>query len=313
MRGVGVIEFGGPEVLTVVDLPEVNAGPGEVRIRNHAATVNPTDTGTRDGSRAAMLKEIPPPYIAGMDAAGVIDEIGPGTETDLQVGDAVMAMVIPGGTHGAYRESLVLKADAVVRAPKGASHAEASTLPMNGLTARLSLDQLALQPGQTLAVTGAAGCYGGYVVQLAKADGLRVIADASPKDEELVRSLGADIVVPRGDDIAARIREACPEGVDGLADGAVQLDLAVGAVKDGGGFASVRGWKGNGERDITFHVTWVREYDRRADLLDKLRQQAEDGILTLRVAETYPAEKAGDAHARLEAGGTRGRCVIIFD
>ena len=313
MRGVGVIEFGGPEVLTVVDLPEVHAGPGEVRIRNHAATVNPTDTGTRDGSRAAMLKDIPPPYIPGMDAAGVIDEIGPDTETDLKVGDAVMAMVIPGGTHGAYRESIVLKADAVVRAPKGASHAEASTLPMNGLTARLSLDQLALQPGQTLAVTGAAGCYGGYVVQLAKAEGLRVIADASPKDQELVRSLGADIVVPRGDDISARIREVCPEGVDGLADGAVQLDLAVGAVKDGGGFASVRGWKGNGERDITFHVTWVREYDRGADLLDKLRQQADDGILTLRVAETYPAEKAGDAHARLEAGGTRGRCVITFD
>lgn len=313
MRGVGVIEFGGPEVLTVVDLPEVHAGPGEVRIRNHAATVNPTDTGTRDGSRAAMLKDIPPPYIAGMDAAGVIDEIGPDTETDLKVGDAVMAMVIPGGTHGAYRESIVLKADAVVRAPKGASHAEASTLPMNGLTARLSLDQLALQPGQTLAVTGAAGCYGGYVVQLAKADGLRVIADASPKDEELVRSLGADIVVPRGDDIAARIREVCPEGVDGLADGAVQLDLAVGAVKDGGGFASVRGWKGNGERDIAFHVTWVREYDRRADLLDRLRQQVEDGVVTLRVAATYPADKAADAHARLEAGGTRGRCVITFD
>lgn len=313
MRGVGVIEFGGPEVLTVVDLPEVHAGPGEVRVRSHAATVNPTDTLIRDGSLAARLKDIPPPYIPGMDAAGVIDEIGPDTETDLKVGDAVMAMVIPGGIHGAYRESIVLKADAVVRAPKGASHAEASTLPMNGLTARLSLDQLALQPGQTLAVTGAAGCYGGYVVQLAKADGLRVIADASSKDEELVRSLGADIVVPRGDDIAARIREVCPEGVDGLADGAVQMDLAVGAVKNGGGFASVRGWKGNSERDVTFHVTWVRDYDRRADLLDRLRQQVEDGILTLRVAETYPAEKAGDAHARLEAGGTRGRCVITFD
>ena len=86
-----------------------------------------------------------------------------------------MAMVIPSGSHGAYRESIVLSADAVTRAPAGASHAEASTLPMNGLTARLSLDQLALQPGQTLAVTGAAGCYGGYMVQLGKADGLRVI------------------------------------------------------------------------------------------------------------------------------------------
>ena len=208
MRGVGVIEFGGPEVLQVVDLPEVHAGAGEVRIRVHAATVNPTDTFIRNGARAEALRKDPPPYIPGMDIAGVIDEIGAGTTTDLAVGDAVMAMVAPSGTHGAYRESIVLSADAVAVAPARSTLIEAATLPMNGLTARQSLDQLGLQPGQTIAVTGAAGCYGGYVVQLAKADGLRVIADASSADEQLVRELGADIVVPRGDDIAAQIRKA---------------------------------------------------------------------------------------------------------
>ncbi len=312
MRGVGVIEYGGPEVLQVVELPEVHAGPGQVRIRVHAATVNPTDTGIRDGSRAEMLKNIAPPQVPGMDAAGVIDEIGPDTVTDLAVGDAVMAMVIPSGSHGAYRQSIVLAADAVSRAPAGSSHVEASTLPMNALTARLSLDQLALQPGQTIAVTGAAGCYGGYVVQLAKIAGLRVIADASEKDEQLVRDLGADVVVRRGDDISEKIRAVCPDGVDGLADGAVQNELAVGAVKDGGAFASVRGYAGNGERDITFHRTMVRNYDHRADLLDQLRQQTEARQITLRVAATFPMEQAADAHARLEAGGTRGRCVIEF-
>ena len=183
---------------------------------------------------------------------------------------------------------------------------------MNGLTARQSLDQLALQPGQTLGVTGAAGCYGGYVVQLAKAEGLRVIADASAADEQLVRDLGADIVVPRGDDISEQIRKVAPEGVDGLADGAVQNELAVGAIRDGGAFATVRGWGGTGERGINFHVTSVRTYDQRADLLDRLRQQTEDGQLTLRVYQTYPAEQAADAHARLEAGGARGRCVIVL-
>ena len=228
MRGVGVVEFGGPEVLRVVDLPEVHAGAGQVRIRVHAASVNPTDTSTRNGTRAVALREIPPPYIPGMDGAGVIDEIGPGTDTDLALGDAVMAMVIPSGSHGAYRESIVLSADSVVRAPTNASHVEAATLPMNGLTARQSLDQLALEPGQTIAVTGAAGCYGGYVVQLAKAEGLRVVADASSVDEHLVADLGADIVVPRGDDIAMQVRKVAPDGVDGLADGAVQRELAVG-------------------------------------------------------------------------------------
>ena len=312
MRGVGVVEFGGPEVLRVVGLADVHAWFGEVRIRVHAAAVSPTDTMLRNGSRADALRDVPPPYIPGMDIAGVIDEIGPGTETDLAVGDAVMAMVLPGGNHGAYRESIVLSADSVVRAPAGASHAEASTLPMNGLTARQSLDQLALQPGQTLGVTGAAGCYGGYIVQLARAEGLRVIADASAADEQLVRDLGADIVVPRGDDISAQIRKVAPEGVDGLADGAVQNELAVGAIRDGGAYAAVRGWGGNGERGINFHVTSVRTYDHRADLLDGLRRQTEDGQLTLRVYATYPAAQAADAHARLEAGGARGRCVIVF-
>jgi NADPH:quinone reductase len=312
MRGVGVLEFGGPEVLQVVELPEVHAQPGQVRIRVHAATVNPTDTVLRDGTRAEALREVPPPYIPGMDIAGVIDEIGPDTETELAVGDSVMAMVIPRADHGAYRESIALDVDCVVRTPAGSALPEASTLPMNGLTARQSLDQLALRPGQTLAVTGAAGCYGGYVVQLAKAEGLRVIADASEADMELVRELGADVVVPRGDDIAEQIRRVVPEGVDGLADGAVQMELAAGAVRDGGGFASVRGWGGNGERGIVFHRTAVREYDHRADLLDRLRQQTEEGVITLRVAATYPPEQAAEAHRRLEAGGTRGRCVIVF-
>lgn len=311
MRGVGFFEFGGPEVLQVVDLPETHAGAGEVRIRVHATAVNPTDTYTRKGSRAEAMRSIPPPYIVGMDIAGVVDEIGAGTRTNLAVGDKVMAMVVNEGSHGGYRESIVLSADAVVRAPANASLIEAATLPMNGLTARQSLDQLALRPGQTLAVTGAAGCYGGYVIQQAKADGLRVIADASAADVQLVRSLGADIVVPRGDDIAAQIRKVAPDGVDGLADGSFQSGLTVGAVRDGGSFVSVRHWAG-AERGITFHKTSVRSYDHRADLLDRLRQQVEDGLITLRVGATFTPEQAPEAHRRLEARGTRGRMVILF-
>ena len=313
MRGVGLVEFGGPEVLRVVELPEEHAAQGQVRVRVRAATVNPTDAGLRNGSRAEVLKDVPTPHVPGMDVAGVIDEVGPGTSTDLRVGDAVMGMVIPRGPHGGYRESIVLSADSVVRAPRGASIVEAATLPMNGLTARQSLDQLGLRSGQTIAVTGAAGCYGGYVVQLAKADGLRVIADAAPSDEALVRGLGADIVVARGPEIAAHIRAVAPDGVDGLADGAVQREAAVGAVRDGGAFASVRGWAGTGERGITFHRTSVRDYDHRPELLNRLRELTEAGAVTLRVAATYPPEEAAEAHRRLEAGGTRGRLVVVFE
>lgn len=311
MRGVGLFEFGGPEVLRVVDLPQTHAAAGEVRIRVQASTVNPTDTYLRKGARADALRNVPPPYVPGMDVAGVVDEIGEGTATDLAIGDAVMAMVVNHGSHGGYRESIVLPADCVVRIPAGATVIEAATLPMNGLTARQSLDQLALRPGQTLAVTGAAGCYGGYVVQLAKADGLRVIADAARADEALVRSLGADVVVPRGDDIAAQIRRIAPDGVDGLADGSFQSGLAAGAVRDRGAFASVRGWSGD-ERGIAFHRTSVRDYNHRADLLNRLRAQVEDRLVTLRVAATYPPQQAAEAHRRLEAKGTRGRLVLAW-
>ena len=313
MRAVGVMEFGGPEVLEIVELPDPQAGPGQVRVRVRAAAVSPTDTHIRAGTRASELaKSGPPPYVPGMDAAGVLDQIGEGVETDLAVDDQVMAMVLPQGAHGAYSEYVVVPADAVARIPAGTSFAEACTLPMNGLTARLSLDQLELQPGQTLAVTGAAGSYGGYVVQLAKADGLRVIADASPSDMELVSGLGADVVVPRGEDVADHIRVHAPHGVDGLADGSVQNESLLPAIRDGGGFASVRGWRGNNKRDIKFHTTWVFAYASDHARLDRLRQQTENGQLTLRVAAVFPMENAAESHRTLEAGGIRGRCVIEF-
>ena len=179
-------------------------------------------------------------------------------------------------------------------------------------TQRQSLDLLHLSPGQTLAVTGAAGAYGGYVVQLAKAEGLTVIADASEADHALVASLGTDIVVRRGDDVATRILAHFPNGVDGLADGAVLNERVIPAVRDGGAFTSVRGFTGVPQRGITFTVTSVRTYDGEFEKLDRLRQLVESGAITLRVADTYPPERAGEAHRRLEAGGTRGRLVIAF-
>jgi NADPH:quinone reductase-like Zn-dependent oxidoreductase len=312
MRAVGVNRYGGPEALEVVDVPETHAGPGEVRLRVHAAAVNPTDTYVRNGGRAERQKDDDPPYVPGMDAAGVVDEVGEGVTTGIAVGDRAMAIVIPKGSHGANRESIVLPAESVAAAPAGSSHAEAATLPMNGLTARQSLDLLGLQPGQTIAVTGAAGAYGGYVVQLAKAEGITVIADASDADTELVKALGADIVVPRGDDFAQQLRKHVPGGVDGLADGAVLNELVIDAVRDGGAFTSVRGFVGEPQRDINFSATLVMSYWLEHAKLDALRQQAEAGILTLRVAEVFPPERAWEAHARLEAGGTRGRCVIEF-
>ena len=312
MKAVGVFVFGGPEVLRVVDVPEPHAGPGEVRIRVHAAAVSPSDTLMRAGH--VPLPGVKPPYIPGQDAAGVVDEIGQGTVTGLRVGDRVMAAVMPIGPRGgAYAEHVVLPASWVTGAPAGASHAEAATLPMNGLTARLALDLLALSAGQTVAVTGAAGAFGGYLVQLAKADGLRVVADASPADEELVRALGADIVVagatmsPRGS------ATSCPRGWTGWPTAR----------------SSGRPWW---PRSVTAGasprsaVPDPSACPNAASPITTLRSRLFRGMGQARSVAASGGDRRGDpagsrhvsarrgaeAHRLLEAGGTRGRLVLEF-
>ena len=100
MRAIGLTEFGGPEVLKVVELPEPEPGPGEIRIRVHAVGVNPTDITFRAGGRAAQLADRPAPYVPGVDAAGVVDKLGPGSDARLAVGDRVSAFVVPMGPRG---------------------------------------------------------------------------------------------------------------------------------------------------------------------------------------------------------------------
>ena len=310
MRAIGINQFGGPDALEVLDLPEPHAGPGEVRIRVHAATVNPTDTGLRSGAYGDRPGDHDAPWIPGMDAAGVISEVGDGVE-GFEVGQAVAALVLPTGPHGgAYAEELVVPAASAVSLPEGADLVAWSTLLMNAMTARLALEAFDLPAGSTIAVTGAAGSFGGYVVQLAKLAGLRVIADASEKDVELVRTLGADEVVERGDGVVARIREIAPDGVDALADGAVRDAEVLGAIKDDGALATVRGWDGPSERGITVHPVMVFGAAERTDELRALVDSAAKGDLTLRVARTFPADQAPDAHRLLEGGGVRGRIVL---
>ena len=148
MKIIAARTFGGPEALEVIDVVE-QAGPGEVRIRVAAATVNPTDTGLRAGLYPLTALKSGPPYVPGMDAAGVIDAVGDGV--DRPIGEQVMALVLPTGPRGgAYAEHIVVPADSVVPVPAGtASYAEASTLLMNALTARVALDALADRAGAT--------------------------------------------------------------------------------------------------------------------------------------------------------------------
>ena len=309
MKAVTIPRFGGPEVLTVQELPDPSPRPDEVVVRVRAATVNPTDLGLRAG---AWPLKTPPPYIPGMELAGTVEAVGAWV-TDVRIGMRVLGIVVPQRPAGGAQAELVpLPWDSVAEIPEGITWEEAATLPMNGLTVYRALDLLNLPRGATLGVTGSAGAVGGYAIQMGRERGLRIIADAAPQDVDLIRSLGADTVVERGEEVAARMREVYPDGVDALLDASVQGEEVLGAVRDGGQMAVVRGWRGESRRGIQIHPVSVVDYARNRDALTDLARLAQRGVLTLRVAATMRPAEAGEAHRRFAAGGVRGRLVILF-
>lgn len=314
MKAIGLHTYGGPDVLHIVELPEPHAGPGEVRVRVRAAGVNPADAMLRDGSLAEWYRDVEPPYIPGMDVAGTLDEVADDVKAayGLSEGEPVIGIVDNHGRHGGYSEYVVLPAASVTRQPVGTTFAEAASFLMNALTARSILDALAFAPGSTLVVTGAGGAVGGYVVQLAAAEDLRVVAVASQHDEGWLRSHGADTFVARGDDIAQRVLDVVPGGVDAVADSAMLHDRIASAIRDNGQIAVLRFWDGDPGRGIAVHPVNVRSRATDTAAITRLREQVESGELTLRVAATVPAAQAPEAHRLLEKGGLRGRLILEF-
>ncbi len=313
MRAVTFMKFGDPEVLALQELPEPMPAPGEVVVRVRATTVNPTDLLMRAGLQAALMTTLKPPYIAGMEFAGHVHSIGEGV-SGLNVGQPVMGAVNPRRpAGGAHAELLALPSASVTPLAPEVDLALAATVPMNGLTACLVMDALELQTGQTVLVTGAAGAVGGYVIQLAKSAGLKVIADAKDSDVALVRSLGADVIVLRGEAMAAAVRQHSPDGVDGLVDCALLGDNAAALVRSGGTAVSLR--RSNQFTDARVRARYVSVIDAMNDsaALQRLAELMRTGQLTPRVAHRLPAEQAAQAHRLVEQGGLRGRVVLMFD
>ncbi|MFC9848491.1 zinc-binding dehydrogenase [Streptomyces sp. NPDC060223] len=295
MRAAVVTEFGGPEVVEVVEVGVPEPGDRQIRIKVAAAALNPVDAGVRAGVFGGAGERIG----FGWDVAGTVDAVG--GAAGWTVGDQVVALqygpVKPLGTHADY---VVVDADAVAVAPASVDAAHAATVPLNALTAAQALDLLALEAGQSLLVTGAAGAVGGYAVQLAVRQGLSVVGLAREADEEFVRSLGAGRFVSG---------EVEPRSVDGVLDAAIVGDSALEWVRDGGAFvaaiphtepASVRGVR-----------TAAVEVSADGARLAELVALVDEGVLTARVAQTYALADVVKAHARLAEGGVRGRLVLV--
>jgi NADPH2:quinone reductase len=186
MKAVIIEGFGGPDVLRVGEVPDPQAGPGQVRVAVHAAGANPVDAGNRaDGTWAGLR----PPCILGYDIAGVIDQVGDGVH-HLRVGQRVMAMTsFPGGAGG-YAELTVVDADLAAPIPDGCSFVDAAAVPLAAGTAWEVLQRLRPPPGAWLLVHGASGGVGTFLVQLATAAGVRVIAIGGAASHRLLGTLG---------------------------------------------------------------------------------------------------------------------------
>lgn len=307
-RAVVYTRTGGPEVATVATRDVRAPRTGEVRIKVSAAAVSPTDILLRDPTRPLAYI----PSTPGMDAAGIVEAVGPGV-LRLAPGDAVMAALLPIRPEGGGQaEYVVVPAASAVKIPEGFSTIEASTLPMNGLTALYALAIADLDPGQTLAVTGGAGYLASLVIPLAHQRGLRVIADARADEIDKVRAGGAE-VVERSDDFAAALRRIAPEGADALLDTALIAEPAFAALRDGGTYIPVRGWQNpeNAKR-IVIKPVMVPNVLERTDWLEEIALAAQQGIIRPVVHATYAPENVADAQRAVQAGGMRGRPVIVF-
>lgn len=307
MRAIVARGYGTPDVLELLESPIPAPGPGQVLIRVHAATVNPVDVATRSGALAAagLMAERAITGI-GWDVAGIVTATGPGV-TAFTVGQSVIGLRDLLDTNlGTYADYVVLDTHAVTAAPSGVPATAAATLPLNGSTALQALDLLALTPGDTVLITGAAGAVGGFAVELAARRGLRVAALAAPPDETFLRAIGAHWFLDRDtEDLAATLRSLIPGGVDGALDTAGLGIRALAAVRTRGVYATVAGGPPlTPLRAITVHQQWIS-----ADPTTLSTLAAAD--LTLRVAATLPLDQAATAHEQLETTHLRGRLVLI--
>ena len=190
MKAVYIEQFGGPEVLKYGDLPDPAAGPGQIVVDTHAASINGADWKVRAGQYGKPKF----PLILGRDFSGVVSGLGAGVE-DLRVGDEVFG-VLEAGREGAYAEKIAIGAAIVAKKPSRLSHVDAAALALTGLTALCSVeDTLKLKSGETILIQGGAGGVASFAIQLAKHLGARVITTASAANLAYLRDLGADQVI----------------------------------------------------------------------------------------------------------------------
>lgn len=303
-RAVQFDEYGGLDVLQVVDVPDPVPGPGEVLVRVKAASINPGEAKIREGALHSMFPATFPSG-EGSDFAGVVEAVGVDV-TAVGIDDEVIGY---SDNRNSQAELVVVAAEQLTPRPPSVSWEVAGSLHVAGVTAWAAVRAVSLSDGDTVVVAGAAGGVGVFAVQLAALTGATVIGLAGESKHGWLRA--HDVVpVMYGDGVEDRIRAAAPDGVDAFLDlvggGYVELALALGVAPDRidtiADFEAVskHGVKGDGSAVGT-----------GASTLAELAADVANGSLEVPIAATYPLEQVRDAYAELEQGHTLGKIVLL--
>lgn len=314
MKAFGLAD--GDAKAAMLEVPTPETGPEEVRVKVRASSVNGWDVFVAEGMARGMM-EHRYPVVCGKDYSGVIDSLGDGV-TRFTVGDEVLG-ITPGApflSSGSYAEYLVVPDEGFIeRKPRNLDFERAGALGLAALTALVSVDAIEPSNGDVVLVVGAAGGVGSYAVQLAAARGATVIATARPEDQAWLRGLGASEVVDYSGDVAAAVRSAHPDGVDGLIV-AVHLGdgfgPTAGLVKDGGRIASTVGGadaEALAERGIrATNVMGQADPEAFADLV----RMAAAGTLAVPITRTFTFDELPEALGLVGERRSRGKFAVTI-
>ena len=305
MRAVFQSSYGGPDVLEIGELPDPLIGPDTITVRVRAAGVNPVDWKIREGYlQGAFPHQLP--LVPGWDVAGVVEAVGPAVR-ELAVGDEVLGYVRKDlVSGGAYAELVSASSRHLARKPAGVPFEAAAGLPLAGLTALQSLDAVGASEGDVVLIHAGAGGVGHLAVQLAAARGARVIATASARNHDYLRSLGAEPVL-YGDGLVDAVQSLVPDGVDAAVDyvGGAAIAQSAELVKDVGRTAS------NVDPAAVAAVGGLYCFVRPDSAqLAELVAMVERGALRVEVQQVLPLEQAAEAHRILQEGHVRGKLVL---
>ncbi|AEI43338.1 NADP-dependent oxidoreductase [Paenibacillus mucilaginosus] len=305
MKAAAFASFGGPEVMSLMEFPEPQAGPGQVRVRVKSAGVQHFDSAVRSGWKPAYGLEVKLPQIPGNEFAGIVDQVGEGV-TGFSLGSRVLGFSL----LNSYAEYVVVGADQIVSKPDTLSWEEAGGLTGNGQGAHIALNAIGIGPGDTVLINGAAGSLGSFAVQLAKEWGAKtVIGTASEGNHDFIRSLGA-IPVTYEAGLADRLRQLAPDGIHAAFDtaGGEGLLAAVELVKDRNRICTYFAYDLVEELGLRV-VRGERSAARLAELVELHTQ----GRLQIHIRQVFPLSQAGEAQRALETRHGRGKIVLRID